>query len=220
MTNASKAIAIIQHQADEDEGYIKHWIADRQFEFERWLVWQDSRFTDPTNFDGVIILGGEADVIDRDSVSWMHNEIQWLRLALENHIPCFGICLGAQLLAHIMGAKIHRLKTPEKGVLPLRVDNLGNILEIPFKQLMVNQAHNYRFDIPIECVNYAQSDLCQQQLFINKNHDILGIQCHLEWSQSTMASVLGDDVLPQQLQSVNSLEAQKLLFKLLDLVLL
>ncbi len=218
MIKEPSRIAIIQHQPDEDEGYIKQWITSRQIKNEHWLVWQEPSFKDAADFDGIIVLGGEADVKDRNSVLWMNNEIKWLKLALDNNIPCFGICLGAQLLAHVLGAKIHQLTMPEKGVLPLRINGLKNLVGLPTKQLMVNQAHSFRFDIPPGCVNYAQSDLCQQQIFINKRQNILGIQCHLEWSQSTMVNVLGDKNPSEQSAVIDQKETQLLLFKLLDFI--
>ena len=209
-------ILIIQHQSDEDEGYIKQWLETHQFEAHRWKVWLNEPVAAPSNFDGVIILGGEANVKDKAETLWMQTEFDWLEQALRENVPCFGICLGAQILASLLGAEVHSLKEPEKGVKTLQLDNRKVLADFPASRLKVNQAHSYRFDIPDNCQSLAESVLCKQQLFVHNDNRVLGIQCHLEWTADTMRRILPDVVSLEDLSQLKVVETRALLFHLLN----
>ena len=92
-----KPIAVIQHQVNEDEGFIYEWSQLHDLELVKWHVNKQVSFTPASNFSGVIVLGGEANVKDVEKLIWMKREISWIQSAIELSIPCFGICLGAQL---------------------------------------------------------------------------------------------------------------------------
>jgi GMP synthase-like glutamine amidotransferase len=210
-----KKLAIIQHHIEEDEGYIKQWILDNQLEFSRWLVAEQADFAEPQVFDGVLILGGEWNVKDRDSLDWMQREFDWIKSAFELNIPCFGICLGAQILARLLGATIHSMPVAEEGVKTITLNKRDFLLDFPLSQLMVNLAHGYRFDLPDNSLNYASSTLCEHQIFFHAHRPVAGIQCHLEWSAEMIQKQLpGLD--KNELEQLNPMESRALLFYLLD----
>jgi GMP synthase (glutamine-hydrolysing) len=64
---------------------------------------------DLASIDGVLALGGEQSVRDIDANTVMEAEAALLRDAVEAGVPVFGVCLGAQLLAHALGGRVHRL---------------------------------------------------------------------------------------------------------------
>ena len=68
---------------------------------------------------GVLVLGGLQSVTEADDHVWMGPEIDLVRSAVEDEIPVFGICLGAQLLATALGGSVSRRSTPEIGIVAL-----------------------------------------------------------------------------------------------------
>jgi len=211
-----KTFAIIQHQANEDEGFIREWLASHNLSVRRWRVWHEPTFMSPAQLSAIIILGGEANVKDREQLDWMQREYAWLQSAIQHKVPCFGICLGAQILASILGASVRRLETPEKGVFPLKLHRSAWLKDFPLESLMVNQAHAFRFDIPEHGKNLASSHLCEEQLFVDNSERIMGMQCHLEWSEETMARLFPDLMSQTDIPPLQEKEARALLFHLLD----
>lgn len=211
-----KKIAIIQHQLDEDEGYVKEWSQQREIELARWLVASESTFNPAIDFDGVIILGGSANVEDVASLPWMQREISWLEQAIKKSIPCFGICLGAQLLASILKAQVVPLEQPERGIEKLYLNREGIFANYETEQLSVLQAHSFRFDIPNSAINYASSSKCNQQLFIDTAGKVLGIQCHLEWSLQKFQQLFSESSKLRTSAEFDEVKTKHLLFFLLD----
>lgn len=210
-----QTIAILQHEMNEDAGFILNWLEERCFCFEIFEIWDSQKLPSSELFTGIITLGGESNIKDLERLLWMQREVSWLTDAIKNGIPILGVCLGAQILAHILGAEVRRLSKAEKGVHQLVID-----LSSTFKSLNgvtnidVLQAHGYRFDIPAGAKNIASSKLCEHQIFYHKQKKVMGIQCHLEWSNETfntlfpMARLEGEGVDHDQTKS--------LLFSLLD----
>ena len=60
-----------------------------------------------------MVFGGEANV--DDGHDWLREEKEWIADLLERGTPLFGVCLGAQLIAEVAGAKVERLREPEVG---------------------------------------------------------------------------------------------------------
>jgi GMP synthase-like glutamine amidotransferase len=70
---------------------------------------------DPASYDGIIVLGGGANVEDAPTTPWLREEIDHLRGALRAGTPMLGLCLGAQLLAEAGGGSVRRTSQPEVG---------------------------------------------------------------------------------------------------------
>ena len=66
-------------------------------------------------YDGLIVLGGPMNVVDAPQRSHLRRELVQIEQALKAGIPLLGICLGAQLIAHALGAGIRRMPQPEIG---------------------------------------------------------------------------------------------------------
>jgi len=133
-------------------------------------------------YHGLIVLGGPMNVEDQDRHSHLKTELLAIEAALHQDKPVLGICLGAQLLAHVLGAPVRRHTAMEIGwydlatTAPARTDPvLGHLGELA----PVFQWHGCTYDLPDGAVQLARTDTCEQQAF-RYGSSAYGFQFHLE----------------------------------------
>lgn len=143
---------------------------------------------DPGNYAAVLIGGTPISVRDADNHVFLREEKEFLREALQNDIPCLGICFGAQLLASLFGSKTKPLLRKEIGCYAVIIteDGINEPMLSGFPgTIPVFQWHSDTFDIPEGGVLLAEGIQCRNQLFKIKNS--FGIQFHLEVEKSEAA---------------------------------
>lgn len=136
-------------------------------------------------YNGLIILGGHMGVYEADKYKHIKVEMQLIEEALKKEIPILGICLGAQLLAHVLGADVKKNHEKEIGWcdIDLTEDGLKDPLLSHFKpREKIFQLHGDTFDIPKSAVHLAKSDVCHGQAF-RYGDKVYGLQFHLEVDQ-------------------------------------
>jgi len=129
------------------------------------------------------------------------NEMRAIECMLEQGKPVLGICLGAQLLAHVLGAPVQRNDTPEIGWYPLQktVDGLADQVLAPLQaETPVFQWHGCRFDIPKDAVPLARSAQCEQQAF-RYGDNAYGFQFHLEMDERLIERWLANPAYREEL---------------------
>lgn len=158
--------------------------------------------------DLVIAMGGPMSVNDEAGHPWLAEEKQQIAAAVRAGVPFFGVCLGAQLLAASLGAKVRTGDRPEVGVLPVeltaagRADPVLSGLAAAFPAL---QWHGDTFELPAGAVHLGRSVAYANQAF-RFGRGAYGLQFHLEvtaemledWSRvpayvSSLQATLGDD---------------------------
>jgi len=138
---------------------------------------------DLNDFAAVIPMGGNAHAWDEDGVPLLKTERLLLRNAVEEGVPVFGICLGAQLLARAFGGEVRKAEEPEIGwvdIVPTEEaadDPIFSRLEDPTG---VYQWHNDVFEPPPGSRLLARSALAPNQAFRVDGADAWGIQFHPE----------------------------------------
>lgn len=143
--------------------------------------------TDPipahVEFDAVIVMGGPMGVGDQDDIEWLASEIAYLRALVDADVPIWGVCLGSQLLAAALGARVYTGSVPEVGVEDVTLTEAGALdpvwgnLPSTFPAM---QWHSDTFEIPDGAVHLAGSAKYPNQLFRYKQS--YGVQFHLEAS--------------------------------------
>ncbi|WP_455477870.1 glutamine amidotransferase [Bartonella sp. B10] len=141
-------------------------------------------------YAGVVILGGQMSVNDRDS--YIGEEIDWISLSLKENKPFLGICLGAQMLARNLGGRVGARSdgAVEVGWYPLEATSKGKaIMDWP---KMVYHFHNEGiYDLPKEAVLLATGQTYPTQAFRYGNN-AWGLQFHAEFTRSMIRRLVVD----------------------------
>lgn len=133
-------------------------------------------------YHGLIVLGGPMNVDDQHRHPHLKTELQAIEAALRQEKPVLGICLGAQLLAHVLGAPVRRHSQLEIGWYDLQTTAQGRsdaVLGHLGERAPVFQWHGCTFDLPTNAVQLARTETCEQQAF-RFGSNAYGFQFHLE----------------------------------------
>lgn len=136
-------------------------------------------FPDAREYTGVIVFGGAPSANDTDENPWVTDELAFIEQCMKYDKPFFGICLGAQMLARVMGSEVysHPDGLAEIGFCEVKPTPAGqHFLTEPMKFM---QWHREAFDLPSGAVHLAYSDLFPNQAFSVGEH-VVGVQFHPE----------------------------------------
>ena len=148
---------------------------------------------DVDRYRGLIVLGGPMNVEDQHRRPHLKTELLAIERALEQGKPVLGICLGAQLLAHVLGAPVRRHRQAEIGWYDMHVSADGRsdpVLGAAGARLPVFQWHSYSFELPRGATHLARTETCEQQAF-RFGRNAYGFQVHLEADADVIERWLG-----------------------------
>lgn len=189
-------VHVFQHVPYEGLGALESWFARRQAEVNVTRFFDDAELptTDP---DVLVVLGGPLSVNDEGRYPWLSVEKQYLRRAIEARVRVFGICLGAQLIASALGARVRPNKTREIGWLDVEGTGASPMFERA-RQYPVFQWHGETFDLPNGATLLATSEACTHQAYAI-GATVLGLQFHLEMTAPGAALLVDrcrDELVP------------------------
>lgn len=176
-------ILVFQHVAAEPLGTLDPLIRRRGHRI-RFINFERDPEAQPNveRYRGLVVLGGPMNVEDRATRPHLKTELRAIERMLALGRPVLGICLGAQLLAHVLGAPVRRIERPEIGWYPLLTTAAGR-LDPVFASLgagsPVFQWHGYHFEVPASAAHLARTETCEQQAF-RYGDNAYGFQFHLE----------------------------------------
>ncbi|HJP37715.1 MAG: gamma-glutamyl-gamma-aminobutyrate hydrolase family protein [Gammaproteobacteria bacterium] len=143
---------------------------------------------DISRYQGLIVLGGPMNCDQFDRYPHLATEIDLLRQTIAAGKPVLGICLGAQLIARALGARVTANKSKEIGWYELNPTEAGRndplFAHFDTSQ-MIFQWHGDRFEIPRGATHLATSPDCQNQAF-RYSDNVYGLQFHLEVDEPTI----------------------------------
>ncbi len=176
-------ILVFQHVAAEPLGTLDPLIRRRGHRI-RFVNFEREPDAAPSidRYKGLIVLGGPMNVDQQGQFPHLKTELRVIEQALAQKKPVLGICLGAQLLAHALGAGVGRNPVPEIGWYQLNTTPSGdsdNVVGELAPGARVFQWHSCRFDIPDGAVHLAATDSCEPQAFRYAD-SAYGFQFHLE----------------------------------------
>jgi GMP synthase (glutamine-hydrolysing) len=178
-----KRLLVFQHVPHEILGTFNPLLKDAGFRI-RYVNFGRTPDAQPNmdKYDGLIILGGPMCVDQVDTHPHLATEIAAIRTAIEHHKPVLGICLGAQLIAAALQAKVRKNPVKEIGWYDVSPTSDGerDPLFKAFKGTeKIFQWHGDTFDIPAGAVQLASSPDCANQAY-RYGDRTYGLQFHLE----------------------------------------
>jgi len=171
------SIAVIRHVPFEDIGRIGEAVRAEALEV-RYFDPGDA--PDPLAYQALIVMGGPMSA--NDDLPWIAAEIGCIRRAIDAGRPVLGVCLGAQMIARALGARVYRNPRKEIGWYPIHwtdtgaTDPLFRGLPNP---LPVFHWHGETFDLPAGAEWLAYSEACRHQAFRWSSH-VYALQFHVE----------------------------------------
>lgn len=179
-----------QHEPFEGMAAIETWLKKNHFDISYTYFFESQEIPSIEEVDWLILMGGGMSVNDEKELPWLVKEKEFVRQYINQGKVVIGICLGAQMIASSLGAKVYRNSQKEIGWFPVgKVDSAKSGLFASFpKELTVFHWHGETFDLPEGAELIASSEACKNQIFtINKN--VIGFQCHLETTAESLTSL-------------------------------
>jgi GMP synthase (glutamine-hydrolysing) len=109
----------LQHVPFEGLGCIEPWLAENGHAVSCTRLWADEKVPNTGNVDGLIVMGGPMGVYDDDQHPWLSAEKAFIKEIIDQNKPVLGICLGAQLIADVLGSNVWKNDQKEIGFFPL-----------------------------------------------------------------------------------------------------
>ena len=176
----STAIAV-RHVAFEDLGTLTPALAARGYDV-RYLDAGVDDVRDVAACDLAVILGGPIGAYEEDRYPFLSDEMRVIEARLAASLPTLGICLGAQLMARALGARVYPGARKEIGWSPLRLSAAGvnsPLGALGNPSLPVLHWHGDTFDLPTGAELLASTEITQNQAFAYGRH-ALALQFHIE----------------------------------------
>ncbi|MBN8187466.1 glutamine amidotransferase [Salipiger thiooxidans] len=174
-----KSALILRHLAFEDLGSFAPVLRDAGYQL-REIEAAVNPLPDPLEPDLVVVLGGPIGVNDGAAYPCMTAERDWLAMRLADDRPTLGICLGAQLMAAALGARVALLAQKEIGFAPLILTAPGRAGPlVHLSDIRVLHWHGEGFELPAGAERLAATPASETQGF-SRGRNILGLQFHPE----------------------------------------
>jgi GMP synthase (glutamine-hydrolysing) len=175
---------VLQHISCEPPGTYEEVLVERGIGIHRVELDEGQPLPDWRQFDLIVAMGGPMSVNDDAELPWLTGEKRAIGEAVRAGRPYWGACLGAQLLAASLGAKVYAGARPEVGIMTVKLT--GSAASDPVFQglpaeLSVLQWHGDTFDLPDGSILLAGSDAFPHQAF-RWGTRAYGVQFHLEAS--------------------------------------
>lgn len=171
-------VVAIQHLAFEDLGSFAEYFETQGHHIEIKDASRDD-LGPAHQADLLIVLGGPISVNDSARFPFLTEERRILEHRIALGLPTLGVCLGAQLIAQVLGAKVYPMGFKEIGFSALALTEAGRTHALASVSAPVLHWHGETFDLPEGATRLASTDLCAEQAFAVGDHT-LALQFHLE----------------------------------------
>lgn len=191
----------IHHVAFEGLGSIEAWARQNGHTLTATRPYLSESFPPVEEVGLLIVMGGPMNIYEEDKYPWLAEEKRFLGQAIGEGRPIIGICLGAQLLADVLGARVFANSHKEIGWFPVQMTKAAETSRAfaAFPQSFTAfHWHGDTFDIPAGAKHIARSAACENQAFIY-NERIVGLQFHLETTPASAQQLIancGDEIVP------------------------
>jgi len=184
----------LQHVAFEGLGSIATWAENRGCTLSATHLYKGDGFPPQNDFDCLVVMGGPMNIYEHDLYPWLTAEKKFIELSIKNQKTVIGICLGAQLVADVLGQKVYSEELKEIGWFP--VFKTEQARQTPAADFLPDETnvfhwHGDTFDIPHGALHIARSEACNSQGFIYHRR-VVGLQFHLETTRQSAKLLIED----------------------------
>jgi GMP synthase (glutamine-hydrolysing) len=182
-------VLVCQHIACEPPGVLEDVMRARGWRLTRVELDEGEPLPAGRAFDAIVAMGGPMGAYEQSTHPWLAAEQRLLREAVGGGVPVFGVCLGAQLVAASMGARVYAGRAPEVGVLEVELTQAGRedpvTASLPSRFLTL-QWHADTFELPAGAVRLASSAAYANQAF-RIGEATYAVQFHIEVTDAMAA---------------------------------
>ena len=208
-----KKLLVLQHVPHEILGTLNPVLKRSGFRI-RYINFSRQPDAQPSldGYHGLVILGGPMSVNDADRLPHLIVEMKLIEDAMKRDVPILGICLGAQLIARTLGARVYPNKEKEIGwydVSPTKEAERDSLLGAFRGSERIFQWHGETFDIPQSARHLASSRLCHNQAF-RYGPKVYGLQFHLEVDEPMIHRWLRVPENRQEIASLRGVDADQI----------
>ncbi|OHB81602.1 MAG: hypothetical protein A2W31_17680 [Planctomycetes bacterium RBG_16_64_10] len=197
-TRLGAAANVLQHVPHETLGSLEDFFQEADVAWRQVPLFSQASHGLPWDWEEVaalVVLGGPMNVDQVSEYPFLQREVSWIREAVARGVPVLGICLGAQLLAKSLGARVS--SNPIKEIGWYDVELVAPPDDLLFGGLAgrytVFQWHGDTFDLPAGTVQLARSERCEQQAF-RYGTKAYGLQFHVEVTAQMVEEWLDEEV--------------------------
>ncbi|RPD42472.1 type 1 glutamine amidotransferase [Chitinophaga barathri] len=177
-------IHYLQHVPFEGLAAIADWAKQHSHTLTATRWYETPTLPQQQDFDMLIIMGGPMGIYDEADYPWLRDEKTFIRQSIDAGKPVLGVCLGSQLLADVLGAKVYPNKHKEIGWFPVQFDG-----ELSGEDLVACHWHGDTFNLPEGAVHLAQSAACKNQAY-RYGDRVYGLQFHLEMTPAALEGMI------------------------------
>jgi GMP synthase-like glutamine amidotransferase len=184
-------IDVLQHVSFEGPGAIAAWAHERGYRLRSVRLDQGQAVPGAGDSDALVVMGGPMGAHDEGSHPWLAAEKRLIAQTIGSSGRVLGICLGAQLIAAALGARVFRNAEKEIGWWPVEWSAAGaaQLLDGRPLRMTVFHWHGDTFDLPQGAVHLARSAACANQAFAIGER-VLGLQFHIEVTPESVRALV------------------------------
>jgi len=185
-------VLAITHGPDVGPELLGDVVREHGHELVEWDIL--SAGTPTVDADAVIVLGGHQNVGEELRYPWLHEEYDALRRWVDAGTPLLSVCLGAQTLAHAVGARVGPAAMPYAGFYETELTDAGAadpVLGVLPRRFPALNANAYRFEVPPDGVQLAHADGLEQAFRVGDR--AWGVQFHPEVRRDQVLRWLSKD---------------------------
>lgn len=186
------SIHTLMHVPFEGLGCIEQWISKNNHTVSYTRLYEDYQLPTLDEIDWLIVMGGPMGVYDEAIYPWLSEEKTFIKQVIEKGKTVIGICLGSQLIAEVLGAKVFPNKQKEIGWFDLQITEEGKnqkLLNGFEENFTVFHWHGDTYDLPAGSIRLFSSEACLNQAFLY-NDNVLGLQFHFEATVETLKEMV------------------------------
>ena len=189
-------IHLLEHETEGISRNILNWAHRTKCTLNRTLVCSADSLPTISDFDLLIIAGGPQHIWKEDRYPWLADETKLVAQAAAANKHILGICLGAQMLAHVLGGTVFPSQKEELGWQDVVLTPEGEVS--PFfdhvpRQFSMFQWHSDHYSLPPGAIRLATSEAAENQAFVSENGHMLGIQFHPDFDCSLIIGARGKE---------------------------